>query len=90
MIVVWRGPALADLRRIVKHVESENPLAARRVARDLVLAGDSLAIFPNRGRSSLTSSTRELATIRPYVIVYRIVGDNVRILRIWHAAQDRP
>jgi plasmid stabilization system protein ParE len=29
--------------------------------------------------------------IRPYVIVYRILAENtVDILRIWHAAQDRP
>jgi len=30
---------------------------------------------------------RELVTARPYIIRYRIVGDEVVILRVRHAAQ---
>lgn len=48
--VAWRRRAVADLHRIAKHIADENPLAARRVLQELLLAGDSLTEFPRRGR----------------------------------------
>lgn len=60
MTVVWSAAALADLARIARHVAAENPLAARRVARELLLAGDSLEVFPRRGRPGRAVGTREL------------------------------
>ncbi|MEA1648949.1 type II toxin-antitoxin system RelE/ParE family toxin [Nitrospirillum sp. BR 11164] len=35
--------------------------------------------------------TRELVTIRPYIIVYEVDDrKSATILRIWHSAQDWP
>ncbi|MBN9564090.1 MAG: type II toxin-antitoxin system RelE/ParE family toxin [Alphaproteobacteria bacterium] len=91
MAVRWRTRALADGARIVAYIASENPVAAERVGRELLLAGDSLAMFPRRGRPGRQVGTRELFVVSPYLIVYRITAeDTVTILRIWHAAQDRP
>lgn len=90
MIVEWRRAASADLRRIFRNLNDENPTAARRVARELLLAGESLVLFPNRGRPGGITGTRELVAVRTYVVVYRIGADTVTIIRIWHAAQDRP
>ncbi len=91
MPVVWRTRALADVSRIVRHIATDNPVAAARVGRELLLAGDSLAMFPRRGRPGRQAGTREVVATPPYVIVYRITGaDLVTILRVWHAAQDRP
>ncbi|AIB11990.1 hypothetical protein ABAZ39_08240 [Azospirillum argentinense] len=90
MTVVWRAAARADLVRILHYVSQENPVAARRLAQELVLAGDSLQVFPRRGRRGLVEGTRELVVVRPYVIVYDIGEDEtVSILRLWHSAQDR-
>ena len=50
MMVLWRQAAYADVARIVQHIAEENPIAARQVVRKLLLAGDSLTMFPNRGR----------------------------------------
>ena len=33
--------------------------------------------------------TRELVVVWPYIVVYRVLPDEVRILRVWHARQDR-
>lgn len=47
-------------------------------------------MFPRRGRPGALPGRRELAAVRPYVIVYRVLArDTVDILRVWHAAQDR-
>ncbi len=89
MKVIWRTVALADIGRIVAHIAKENPVAARRVAQELVVAGDSLDWFPNRGRPGVVAGTRELVAVRPYIIVYRVAHDTIRILRVWHSAQDR-
>ena len=55
-------------------------------------AGDSLALFPARGSLGLATGTRELVAVWPYLIVYEVdtSSDTVRILRIWHEAQERP
>ena len=91
MAVVWRARALADVVRIVSYIANDNPIAARRVGRELLLAGDSLTTFPYRGRPGRQPGTRELVALPPYIVVYRISADDmVTIIRIWHAAQDRP
>lgn len=90
MPVVWRTRALADVGRIVRHIATDNPVAAAQVGRELLLAGDSLVMFPRRGRPGRQTETRELVATPPYVVVYRITGtDLVTILRVWHAAQNR-
>ena len=89
-MVSWRTAALADIERIARRIAAENPLAAQRVVRELLLAGDSLEAFPRRGRPGLAAGTRELVPVRPYVLVYEVGEDGaVAILRVWHAAQDR-
>lgn len=90
MSVIWQAAARADVVRIVGYIAEENPIAARKIARELILAGDSLAVFPRRGRIGRIPGTRELVTVAPYVIVYDVdsAGD-VEILSIWHGAQDR-
>ena len=89
-MVVWRAAALGDSARSISHIAIDSPVAARRVGRELVVAGDSWVIFPRRGRHGLHAGTRELVAILPYIIVYRVAdGDEVALLRVWHAAQDR-
>jgi addiction module RelE/StbE family toxin len=89
--VFWRAKALADIRRIVRYIASDNPVAARQVGQDLLLTGDSLELFPRRGRPGRQPGTRELVVTPPYLLVYRVSGaDEVTILRVWHAAQNRP
>ena len=63
MAVVWRRRAIADVARIVDYIAAANPIAAARVARELVLAGDSLVPFPRPGRPGRLPGTRELVTI---------------------------
>jgi len=56
--VVWAPQAIDDIARITRHIAAENPVAAVRVARELLIAGDSLAVFSRRGRPSPNNSRR--------------------------------
>ena len=87
---VWRARALSDITKITRYVAEDNPSAAARIARELIVAGDSLSEFPRRGRPAANTGLRELVVTPPYILVYRIVEpDQGTILRIWHGAQDR-
>ena len=91
MKVEWRPSALNDRDAIIEYLEPLNPHAAVNLLQALILAGDSLTLFPHRGRPGLAAGTRELVAVWPYLIVYEIddEADTVSILRIWHGAQDR-
>jgi toxin ParE1/3/4 len=78
---------LTHIQAIRAYIKQFNPPAALMVAAALIEARNSLAEFPRRGRPVHGSDARELVTVYPYVIRYRIVGDTVRILRVRHAAR---
>ncbi|MGJ3628381.1 type II toxin-antitoxin system RelE/ParE family toxin [Sphingomonas sp. MMS24-JH45] len=86
--VVWQRPALNDLNRITAYIRAFDPGAADRMADRLIECGDSLAIFPSRGRPA-GSGQREMTTVPPYVLRYELIGNDVSILlayRRWRAA----
>ena len=83
------APALADLRGIREYIAEDSPIAAARVAGRLEAACSSLAYMPERGRPGVRLGTRELVSVWPYVIVYRVDKPDVTVLRIFHGAQDR-
>ncbi len=81
--------ALSDLSNIKAYIAEHSPAAASRLVVRLVEASDRLEYLPGRGKPGLEPDTRELTTIWPYVIVYRITPASVQILRVLHGAQDR-
>jgi plasmid stabilization system protein ParE len=87
--IVWQPAARDDVRRILDHLLPLNPQAAFATADGLEKAADRLGEMPLRGRPGRLPGTRELLASAPYVLVYDVTEDEVRILRIWHAAQDR-
>nr|WP_237182530.1 type II toxin-antitoxin system RelE/ParE family toxin [Roseomonas marmotae] len=87
----WSALALADRAAIFDHIAAENPRAA--VALDQQLAGRIAALpeFPRRGRPGRVEATRELPLPpTPYIAVYQLRGDTLRILRLLHGARLWP
>jgi plasmid stabilization system protein ParE len=88
--VKWRRRALADLRRIdawLSGIEGAHPAKVR--AR-IGAAVASLARLGDIGRPSKVAGWRELSVRKaPYVIAYRVRGEFVEILAVYHTAQDR-
>jgi toxin ParE1/3/4 len=89
MPVVLSPEALADLVEIRAYIGDRTPAAASRIAVQLVAACDRLEHLPERGRPGPVAGTREITSVWPYVIVYRIGPAAVEIVRIWHSGQDR-
>jgi toxin ParE1/3/4 len=85
--VVWSKTALAQLRFIRGYIEQFNPKAANDLAAALIATGNSLQHFPHRGRVVPKTDNRELVSVHPYIIRYRVVGDTVRILRVRHTSR---
>ena len=102
MRLLWTGPALSDLRALRADVAKDGERAAdAMVARIVDRAERQLSRLPDSGSPSLPSpargggkgggKARELAISgTPYVLPYRIVGDAVHILRVFHSARRWP
>jgi toxin ParE1/3/4 len=91
LIVRWSGGALADLEAIQDHLLGHDPAAAARLVEVLRKAGQSLAEMPHRGRPGRWPGTRELVIPgTPYLIPYRVRGEVVQILRVFHGARAWP
>jgi toxin ParE1/3/4 len=89
--VRWTTIASDDLARIVERIREDYTSAAQRVARTIYQGVAALRRFPNRGRIGLAPDTRELVFPPwPYIAVYEVTEDQVRVLRIRHASQDWP
>jgi addiction module RelE/StbE family toxin len=89
MPVVFSPEALADLSAIRAYIGERSPDAATRVAIQILAACDRLEYLPERGHPGLVPGTREITLVWPYVVVYQIKPDAVKIVRVWHGAQDR-
>jgi toxin ParE1/3/4 len=92
MRIRWTAPAARSLAEHITFIASEDPDAADRVRTAIIQAVELLADFPNRGRPGRRQGTREIvvASSPRYIVVYRVVGAEVRILRVWHGRQHRP
>jgi len=89
--VTWSKRAVADLRKITDYIGSDDPRAAARIASLIFDEVMALATMSFRGRIGKETDTREIVFHpTPYIAVYRVIGEQVRIIRIRHAAQDWP
>jgi len=85
--VVWTAAALANLQAVRDYIKQFNPNAAAKVAAEIVATSNGLVTFPHRGRVVPRTKMREVMSSYPYIIRYRIVGDEVVILRVRHSAR---
>jgi addiction module RelE/StbE family toxin len=79
--------AEGDLRRIARYIEIDNPTAARAVVERVLERCADLADFPQQGRPAERGRRELVVTGTPYLAVYRIVGDEVQVLRVVHGRQ---
>lgn len=91
MQVRWTTATASDLENIADYLFEKAAEHAARLVREVCEAVFALRIYPNRGRPSKKSGTRELVLAAlPYVVVYKVEDGVVHIVRILHGAQDKP
>ena len=91
MEIVWRASALNDLEAIREFIAQENPPAAATILAAIRVAVDRLGRHPGLGRAGRVEGTRELIISNtPYIVAYRVVENQVRILAIVHTSRQWP
>lgn len=80
-----------DLVSLFEFIAKDDALAAQKVSRSIRAGIDRLLHFPSYGRIGDVEGTRQFVVAGvPYIVIYQIEDETITILRIYHAAQDRP
>ena len=91
MRIRWLRKALRNLDEEATYIAADDPNAARLVVRRVFEAVEQLTEHPGAGRPGRVPGTRELVVRNTrYILPYRVRGDTVEILRVFHTSRRRP
>ena len=90
MELFWTLEATDDRNEIYDYIEADNPVAALALDELFSEKANSLVHHPDIGRPGRVIGTRELVTHQNYILIYDVVDDLVRVLRILHASRQWP
>jgi len=91
MRVKWLRTALRNLDDEATFIAADDPAAARKVVARVLDAVAQLAGQPGIGRPGRVTGTRELVVLKTrYVVPYRVRGEVVEILRVFHTSRRLP
>lgn len=89
--IEWSSPAIQDLKAAGDYITQDNPRAAKEMAGRVLECVEYLLDQPNLGRPGRLSGTREVVVSgTPFIVIYRIRGGVVQILRLLHHARLWP
>ena len=91
MKLVYTEEAITDLKRLREFIALHNPIAAKKVAKELVEKISLLPEFPHIGQpvpqAPLPDSIRDMI-FGSYIIRYSIHPNTIIVLRLWHGRED--
>ena len=91
MRIRWLRKALRNLDEEATYIAAEDESAARLVVRRIFDAVGQLVEQPSAGRPGRVPGTRELVVRNArYIIPYRVRGNSVEILRVFHTSRRLP
>lgn len=91
MRVRWTTPAANDIEAIGDYLYAENPTAAVKIVQKILATEGFLADHPYAGKPGRVAGTREwVIPSTAYLLPYRIVADEIQILRVYHGAGQWP
>ena len=82
--------ALSDRDAIMAYIAQDNPTAAIELDLEFEAKAENARRRPTLYKPGRMKSTREIVVRPNYVMVYRVAGDVVEVLRVLHAAQQWP
>ncbi len=90
-MLVWLKRAIHDRDAQIDFIAQDNPLAAVSQGDRIDEQVDMLLQHPQMGRPGRKQGTRELVISRtPLIVVYRINGNRIELLRLLHGSQKWP
>ena len=90
MAVKWLKVALENMGTIADYIAQDNPDRAVTFVQEIRQKTNVLADFPSVGRVGRVSGARELVAHKNYIVVYRMKGKTVEIIRVRHTSQKHP
>jgi toxin ParE1/3/4 len=82
--------ALADRDAIMVYIAQDNPTAAIKLDLEFEAKAEIARRRPKLYKAGRVKGTREIVVRPSYVMVYRVTGDVVEVLRVLHAALQWP
>ena len=82
--IIWSGPALEDLERILDYISLDNPEAAQDVVTQVLNYIEQIESHPHLGKQieRITGETYRQLIYRPCKIIYRVDDETIYILHI--------
>lgn len=91
MHIKWLKKVLRNIEQIHEYIARDNPVAAVRITLKIQQAVSQLADTSYIGRLGRVEGTRELVILQtPYIVIYRIKGETVQIIRVLHSSRKYP
>lgn len=91
MRLVWLPRAIADRDAQLDYIADDNATAAIEQGDRIEQQISQLIAHPELGRAGRKRGTRELVISRtPFIVVYRIKGQRIELLRVLHGSQQWP
>ena len=90
MNILWSPESLQDLKTLIRFI-NEHHGDASVISKYIFESVLLLSRTPHIGRPGRVAGTRELIiTDTAYIIPYRVKGDNLQILRVYHSSRRWP
>ena len=90
MKINFSHESIGDIRRLREFIEVKNPIAAQRIASELLAGIEKLKIFPKIGLPVQRAQNPEIIRdlfIGDYTVRYLISKDTIIVLRLWHGKE---
>lgn len=87
MELLWTSEAIRDRDEIYDYIEIDNTVAALALDELFSEKAGRLVDHPDLGRPGRVTGTRELVAHHNFILIYDLVGDRVRVLRVLHTAR---
>jgi toxin ParE1/3/4 len=90
-VIEWLPLASTNRFEQLDYIAQADPLAAISQDEQIERQVDMLMQHPQMGRPGRKKGTRELVISRtPFVVVYRVKGMRIEVIRLLHSSQQYP
>lgn len=90
LTIQWATPAEDNFDRLLSYIQIENPAAAQKLWARVMEAVENASIYPEMAPHipDLGRSYRELLSVRPFRVIFRVEGGVLRVIAVMRQEQD--